>query len=83
MFNPLISYLDCHNIINSQQYGFRKNNSIYMALLDLHEKIAKALDKNEYSIGILIDLSKAFDTINHNILLNKLSHYGVRGVALD
>ena len=54
-----------------------------MALLDLHDKISEAWDKNEFAIGIFIDLSKAFDTINHDILLNKLAHYGIRGIALD
>ena len=53
-----------------------------MALLNLLDKITTAIDKNEYAIGIFVDLSKAFDTIDHNILLRKLSHYGIRGVAL-
>ena len=83
MFNRLVSYLDRLNIINPNQYGFRKNHSAYMALLDLHDKITEAWDKNEFAIGISIDLSKAFDTINHHILLKKLAHYGVRGIVLE
>jgi hypothetical protein len=83
VFNRLVSYLDRLKIISTHQYGFRKNHSAYMALLDLHDKISEAWDKNEFAIGIFIDLSKAFDTINHDILLNKLAHYGIRGIALD
>ncbi len=83
MFNRLLSYLDRLHIINPNQYGFRKNHSAYMALLDLHDKITEAWDKNEFAIGISIDLSKAFDTINHHILLKKLAHYGVRGIVLE
>ena len=83
MFNRLISYLDRLNILSPNQFGFRKNHSTYMALLDLHNKITEAWDKNEYAVGIFIDLSKAFDTINHDILIQKLSHYGIRGLPLD
>ena len=54
-----------------------------MALLDIYDKISQSIDKNQYSIGVFIDLSKAFDTINHQILLKKLEHYGIRGSPLD
>jgi len=65
----LLSYINKHEIFNPAQYGFRKNHSTYMAMLNLYDKVSKAVDKNEYSIGIFIDLSKAFDTINHDILI--------------
>ena len=52
-----------------------------MALIDMYEKISDAIDRKEHSIGIFIDLSKAFDTINHEILMKKLYHYGIRGIA--
>ena len=53
-----------------------------MALLKLTDKISKELNNKQYSIGILLDFSKAFDTINHDILIDKLSCYGIRGTAL-
>ena len=79
----LLSYLHLNNILCSNQFGFRKNHSTYMALIELYDKISLAIDKNEYSIGIFIDLSKAFDTLDHTILLKKLYHYGIRGKAWD
>jgi len=54
-----------------------------MALLDLVDKISASIENNEYTIGIFLDLAKAFDTVNHDILLSKLFHYGIRGSAYD
>jgi len=52
-------------------------------LIDLYEKISLALDRNGHAVGVFLDLSKACDTIDHGILLDKLEHYGIPGVALD
>ena len=57
--------------------------STSLALLELTEEITSALDKKKSTIGVFIDLKKAFDTIDHTLLLEKLRHYGVRGVAND
>ena len=65
------------------EYGFRPNMSTSLALLELTEEITSALDKKKSTIGVFIDLKKAFDTIDHTLLLAKLRHYGVRGVAND
>ena len=83
VFNRLNSFCDKNNILNDSQYGFRKKHSSYMALLDLYNRIAESRENKEHAIGIFIDLSKAFDTINHNILIDKLYKYGVRGVVKD
>ena len=81
VYNRLIEFLTKHNILSSSQYGFRKNLSTTMALLDLVDKLTTSIDNNEITIGIFVDLAKAFDTVNHNILLSKLYHYGIRGTA--
>lgn len=83
MFNRLSSYLEKNLILVNNQYGFRKNHSTYMAVMDMYNKISMAIDENEFAVGIFIDLSKAFDTLNHEILLKKLELYGVRGIVLS
>ena len=83
MYNRLYNFLTEHNILSMNQFGFRKNYSTFLALMDLVDNISKNIDDGNYSIGIFLDLSKAFDTINHNILLDKLCRYGIRGVTLN
>lgn len=70
-----------HQIINKAQYGFQKGKSTESALLDTKEEILKNMENRTYTIGLFIDLKKAFDTVKHEILISKLHDYGVRGVA--
>ena len=81
MYKRLIKFVEKNNILLEQQYGFRKNRSTELAITEFIDKI-KAIDKGQYTIGIFLDLSKAFDTINHTILIKKLEYYGIRGIAL-
>ena len=74
-------FLDKFEVLHSSQYGFQKNRSTSVALLDLIESITNAIDNKKATIGIYIDLKKAFDTIDHKLLLNKLEKYGIRGNA--
>ena len=67
----------------SSQCGFRENCSTQHAILDILNKIQNNIDKRFYSCGIFIDLKKAFDTVDHPILLYKLHHYGIRGIIND
>ena len=73
----LLAYLNENNILNPSQYGFRTGHSTLHALITASENVYKALDQNHYTLGIFLDFSKAFDTVNHDILLSKLKHYGI------
>ena len=65
------------------EYGFRRNRSTEHAILELTDKISKAMDEGKYTMGIFLDLSQAFDTVNFEILFKKLQHYGIRGICLQ
>ena len=82
MYNRLERCLNQSHIISEVQYGFRKKYSTYMALINLIDKISSGTESNSFNIGIFIDLSKAFDTIDNNILFQKLNCYGIRGHIL-
>ena len=78
MHKRLYNFLLEHNILYQNQFGFRKNNSTVFALAQITEMIKVSIDNRKFGCGIFVDLRKAFDTVNHEILLNKLEHYGVR-----
>ena len=75
MHKRLYEFLQEHNILFQNQFGFRKNNSTSFALIEVTEKIKETIDNKKYGCGIFIDLRKAFDTVNHEILLRKLVRF--------
>ena len=74
-------FLEQNNCLYPFQFGFRLNYSTNNALMTIVESIQKQLDAGNYTVGVFVDLKKAFDTVDHNILLEKLDYYGIRGVA--
>ena len=83
MYSRLISFLNVNNVLYGYQFGFRQNHSTTAALLEVLDNIYQNLDNHNKILGIYLDLQKAFDTVNHDILLYKLHNYGVRGRAYD
>ena len=83
MYNRIYSFLCKHKLINTTQFGFRSKHSTEHALISLIETIKKYLDDGEIVCGVFIDLQKALGTVNHEILLEKLKHYGIRSKQND
>ena len=82
VYNKLLNFISDNNILYDHQYGFRKGRSTQQAIITLVDKITKSQDIGDIVITLLIDLKKAFDTIDHRILLRKLYSYGIRGSML-
>ena len=81
IYSRLYSFLTAKNILNTNQFGFRKGRSTIHALHSSVNIIQDSLKNGKHVLGIFVDLSKAFDTLDHRILLSKLDHYGIRGNA--
>ena len=79
----LMKFIDKHNIVFMYQFGYRKLHSTTLALIEITDKIKKWLDEGNYVLGIYIDLTKAFDTVDYDILFWKVNQYGIRGHAND
>lgn len=79
----LIKFFEKWKVLYEGQYGYRKGRSTTDAILDFTGNVIENLNKGNYTIGIFLDMSKAFDSINHKTLLRKLEYYGIRGSALE
>ena len=82
MLIQLKQYLEEHNLLYKSQYGFRENHSTEYAALEPIDHISNNLDNGKVPFSIFLDLSNAFDTLDHTILTQKLKHYGIKGCAL-
>ena len=82
MYNSLYKFLIENNILYRKQFGFQNAHSTEHAILQFVNQITEAFSQGKYTLGIFIDLSKSFDTVNHNILLEKLKAYGIQSEKL-
>ena len=83
LYARLYKFLKKHNIIYENQYGFQSNVSTVLAMLDVVTSCYDNINESCYTASSFVDLGKAFDTVSHETLVMKLSHYGIRGVAYD
>ena len=79
MYNRLYKHLLNNNILYEKQFGFQENHSTDLAITQLVDQISNSCEKNLFTLGVFMDFSKAFDTVDDVILIKKLDHYGVKG----
>ena len=82
VFEQLLNYMEVNSLFYKDQYGFRPGHSTELASSRFVNELVQNMDNFKIPTSILIDLSKAFDTLNHDIMLNKLKFYGISGIAL-
>lgn len=83
MYARVNNFLEKNNVIFKHQFGFQKNKSTSLAILDVTTKLLNAIENKQFSCCIFLDFAKAFDTVDHETLLHKLEYYGIRGIALQ
>ena len=82
MYNRLYKYLTTEKLLYSKQFGFQTGLSTEHAIVQLVDQIYKSFEKDHYTLGVFIDLSKAFDTVDHTVLIRKLEMYGIESIKL-
>ena len=82
MYNRLYKYITDNNILYKKQFGFQTGHSTEHAKIQLVDQINSNFEKDQYTLGVFIDLSKAFDTVDNKILIAKLENYGIKGINL-
>ena len=83
VYDQIYAYFTQHAYLSNSQYGFRKDHSTEYAILEIVDRITYEVENGNVPISIFLDLSKAFDTLNHDILLSKLQFYGIKGSSLN
>ena len=83
LYSRLYKYCSLHNILSANQFGFREKMSTENAVINICDDICCHLNNNKTVCSIFLDLKKAFDTVNHSILMHKLYRYGIRGIAFN
>ena len=83
LYNRTYQYFKENDMFFSKQFGFQVNNSTHHAILNLNDDILESFEKGQFILGVFIDLSKVFGTVNHNTLLDKLELYGINGKCLN
>ena len=82
LLNQLCEYFDRNDLLTQHQYGFRKNHSTEFAAMEIIDREANLLELEKIPFNLYIDLSKAFDVLNHNILLSNLEFYGLNEITI-
>ena len=83
MYNRVFNHLDSYSFLYEKEFYFQRNNSTEHVILQLTRDITGSFEKSKYTLGVFIDLSKAFNAVGHQILNKKLQYYGIDGTALE